>query len=108
MGAGEWDVIGPGAGWPGSQLGSVIAGYLNQRRRVFLDTNPLWWQPCGWHVSEIEELATIETRFHFRQVAPTVFEIRPLDDPTATDQPHLERLRPGNRPEEVKRCFNSG
>src|SRR6266851_6934353 len=36
VGAGEWDVIGPGAGWPGTQLGSVIAGYLHQGRRVFL------------------------------------------------------------------------
>ena len=108
IGAGEWDVIGPGAGWPGSQLGSVITGYLNQGRRVFLDANPLWWQPCGWHVSEIEELTRLQTRFHFRRVAPTVYEIRPNDDPTATDQPHLENLLPGNRPEEVKRCFSSG
>jgi len=108
IGAGEWDVIGPGAGWPGSQLGSVITGYLNQGRRVFLDANPLWWQPCGWHVIEIEELTRIQTRFHFRRVTPTVYEIRPNDDPSATDQPHLENLLPGNRPEEVKRCFSSG
>ena len=108
IGAGEWDVIGPGAGWPGSQLGSVITGYLNQGRRVFLDANPLWWQPCGWHVSEIEELTRIETRFHFRRVTPTVYEVRPNDDPAATDQPHLENLLPANRPEEVKRCFSSG
>jgi Dolichyl-phosphate-mannose-protein mannosyltransferase len=106
IGSGEWDVIGPGAGWPGSQLGSVITGYLNQERRVFLDANPLWWQPCGWHVSEIEELTRL--RFHFRRVAPTVYEIRPHDDPSATDQPHLENLLPENRPEEVKGCFNSG
>jgi hypothetical protein len=106
IGAGEWDVIGPGAGWPGSQLGSVITGYLNQERRVFVDANPLWWQPCGWHVSEIEELTRLQTRFHFRRVAPTVYEIRPNDDPTATDQPHLENLLPANRPEEVKRCFS--
>jgi hypothetical protein len=108
IGAGEWGVIGPGAGWPGSHLGSVITGYLNQGRRVFLDANPLWWQPCGWHVSEIEELTKLQTRFHFRRVAPTVYEIRPNDDPTATDQPYLENLLPANRPEEVKRCFSSG
>ncbi len=108
IGLGEWDVIGPGAGWPGAQLGSVITGYLNQRRRVVLDANPLWWQPCGWHTSEIEELTKIETRFHFRRVAPAVYEIRPNDDPSATDQPHLENLLPANRSEEVKRCFNSG
>jgi hypothetical protein len=108
IGAGEWDVIGPGAGWPGSQLVSVTANYLKQGRRVFLDVDPLWWQPCGWHVREIEELTTLESHFHFRQVAPTVYEIRPLDDPSATDQPHLENLLPANRPEEVKRCFSSG
>ena len=108
LGAGEWDVIGPGAGWPGSQLSSVITGHLNKGRRVFVDANPLWWQPCGWHVTEIEELSRLEMRFHFRRVTPTVYEIRPNDDPTATDQPHLENLLPGNRPEEVKRCFNSG
>jgi hypothetical protein len=108
VGAGEWDVVGPGAGWPGSQLGSVITGYLNQDRRVFLDANPLWWQPCGWHVSEIEELTRLQTRFHFRRVAPTIFEIRPNNDPSATDQPHVETLLPENRPEEVKRCFSSG
>jgi hypothetical protein len=105
IGSGEWDTIGPGAGWPGAQLGSVITGYMNQERRVFLDANPLWWQPCGWHVSELEELTRL--RFHFRRVAPTVYEIRPNDDPSATDQPHLENLLPENRPEEVKRCFNS-
>jgi hypothetical protein len=105
IGSGEWDTIGPGAGWPGSQLGSVITGYLNQERHVFLDANPLWWQPCGWHVSEIKELTRL--RFHFRRVAPTVYEIRPNDDPSATDQPRLENLLPENRPAEVKRCFNS-
>ena len=52
------------------------------------------------------ELAKIEKRFHFRQVAPTVFEIQ--NDPSALDQPHLENLLPESRPEEVKRCFNSG
>jgi 4-amino-4-deoxy-L-arabinose transferase-like glycosyltransferase len=107
VGAGEWDVIGPGSGWPGSQLGSVIAGYLNQGRRVFLDADPRWWQPCSWHVREIVELARIDSRFHFRQVAPTVFEIRAMTDPSATDQPHLEKLLPENRREEVKKCFSA-
>jgi len=41
-------------------------------------------------------------------VAPTVYEVRPWNDPTATDQPHLESLLPDNRPEEVQKCFNSG
>jgi len=108
IGAGEWDTIGIGAGWPQGKLQETIANYLKSGRRVFLDADPRWWQPCSWHVIEIDELAKIDTRFHFRRVAPTVFEIRPLDDPSATDKPHLESLLPENRPEEVKRCFNSG
>jgi hypothetical protein len=108
IGAGEWDAIGVGAGWPQGKLEQTIEYYLKSGRRVFLDTDPRWWQPCAWHLTEIEELAKIEKRFHFRSVAPTVFEVRPLDDPTAVDQPHLENLLPANRPEEVRRCFNSG
>ncbi len=107
IGAGEWDVIGPGAGWPQGKLEKTIADYLHSGRRVFLDADPRWWQPCGWHISEINELVKIERRFHFRQVSPTVFEIL-SDDPTAADQPHLENLLPESRPEVVNRCFNSG
>jgi hypothetical protein len=108
IGAGEWDAIGIGAGWPQGKLEETITNYLKSGRRVFLDADPRWWQPCSWHLSEIDELAKIETRFHFRRVAPTVYEIRPLDDSSVTDHPHLENLLPANRPEEVKRCFNSG
>lgn len=107
IGEGEWAVIGPGSGWPGSQLGSVIENDLKSGRRVFLDADPRWWQPCGWHVREIRDLAGIGTRFHFRQVAPTVFEIRPRDDPSATDQAHLEKLLPENRRDDLKRCFSA-
>jgi hypothetical protein len=89
-------------------LDHTIESYLKSGRRVFLDTDPRWWQPCAWHLTEIEELAKIEKRFHFQRVAPTVFEVRPLDDPSVTDQPHLETLLPANRPEEVQKCFNSG
>jgi Dolichyl-phosphate-mannose-protein mannosyltransferase len=106
IGAGEWDVIGPGAGWPQGRLAKTIADYLKSGRRVFLDADPRWWQPCGWHVNEVDELVKIEPRFHFRKVALTVFEIR--DDPSATDQPHLENLLPENRSEDMKRCFSSG
>jgi len=107
IGAGEWEVIGPGAGWPGSQLGSVIENDLKSGRRVFLDADPRWWQPCGWHVREIRDLAGTESRFHFQRVAPTVFEIRPLDDPSAADQPHLEKLLPENRADEARMCFSA-
>lgn len=108
IGAGEWDTIGAGAGWPQGHLESTVADYLKSGRRVFLDADPLWWQPCGWHVSEIVELVKIETQFHFRQLAPTVYEIRPGEDASATDQPHLENLLPERRPEDLKKCFNPG
>jgi hypothetical protein len=108
IGAGEWEAIGIGAGWPQGKLAETITNYLKSGRHVFLDADSRWWQPCSWHLTEIDELATIEKRFHFHQVAPTVFEVRPLDDPAATDQPHLENLLPANRPEEVKLCFSSG
>jgi hypothetical protein len=108
IGAGEWDAIGIGAGWPQGKLEESITSYLKSGRRVFLDADPRWWQPCSWHVSEIDELAKIETRFHFKQIAPTIYEIRPLQDRSATDQPHLQNLLPENRLEEVKKCFNAG
>ena len=108
IGLGEWDWIGVGAGWPQGQLESKIDEHLKAGRRVFLDTDPRWWLPCSWHVGEIEELARIEPYFRFRQVTPTVFEIRALEDQRAKDQPHLENLLPAKRPEEAKRCFDAG
>ncbi len=108
MGSGEWEVIGPGAGWPQGRLEKTIADYLKSGRRVFLDADPRWWPPCGWHLSEVNELVGIETRFHFRRVSSTNFEIRPNDDPSATDKSHLETLLPVNRPDELKRCVSSG
>jgi hypothetical protein len=108
IGLGEWDWIGVGAGWPAGQLESKIDEHLKAGRRVFLDADPRWWLPCEWHLVEVRELAQIEPHFHFKQVAPTVYEILPLDDQSATDHPHLENLLPESRPEEVKKCFNSG
>jgi hypothetical protein len=108
IGLGEWDWIGVGAGWPQGQLESKIAEHLKAGRRVFLDADPRWWLPCSWHSSEIEELSKIEPHFHFRRIAPTIYEIRPLEDPSATDQPYLESLLPEKRSEEVKKCFDSG
>jgi len=49
----------------------------------------------------------IETRFHFRRVSPTVFEILSPNDPAASDQPHLENLLAQDRRDEVKRCFST-
>jgi len=108
IGLGEWDWIGVGAGWPAGQLESKVDEHLKAGRRVFLDADPRWWLPCEWHLVEVRELAEIEPHFRFKQIAPTVYEIRPLDDPSAIDHPRLENLLPEKRPEEVKKCFNSG
>ena len=108
IGLGDWDWIGVGAGWPQGQLESKIEEHLQAGKRVFLDIDPRWWLPCSWHVSEIEELAKIEPHFHFKQIAPTIYEIRLLEDRSATDQPRLENLLPAKRAEEVRRCFDSG
>jgi hypothetical protein len=108
IGWGEWDHIGVGAGWPAGKLQSKIDEHLRSGRRVFLDADPQWWLPCSWHADEIPELAGIEPHFHFRRIAPTIFEVRPAEDAGATDEPHLKNLLPENRPEEVKKCFNAG
>jgi hypothetical protein len=108
IGAGHWDHIGVGAGWPAGQLQKKIDEHLAAGRRVFLDIDPRWWQPCSWQTIEIRELAAIEPHFHFKKIAPTVFEIRPAEDNSAMDKPNLQSLLPENRREEVKRCFNAG
>ena len=108
IGEGNWEAIGVGAGFPQGLLQSKIEEHLRAGRRVFLDIDPRWWLPCAWRVSEIQELAAIESHFHFKQIAPTIYEIRPLQDQSATDKPELKLLLPENRPEEVKRCFDSG
>jgi hypothetical protein len=105
VGLGDWDVIGTGAGWPGgARLVPLIESYLKEGRRVFLDTDKQLWSPCGWQVEETREIVKLETRFRFRKVSDTVFEIRPVDDATAQDAPHLESLLPENRPAEMKPC----
>ncbi|MGA9996030.1 MAG: hypothetical protein WBP93_11485, partial [Pyrinomonadaceae bacterium] len=104
VGMGEWLAIGTGAGWPGAHLGSTIENYLQQGKRVFLDADPRWWQPCGWQQQEIFELVKIETQFHFRRVAENLYEIRPLNDGAAHDSPNLQSLLPENRPAETKKC----
>lgn len=104
VGMGEWLTIGTGAGWPGSQLQPSIENFLQSGKRVFLDADPRWWQPCGWQQQEIFGLLKIESQFHFRRVAENLYEIRPLNDSTAHDSPDLQRLSPENRPEETKKC----
>jgi len=108
IGAGQWDHIGVGAGWPAGLLQKKIDEHLAAGRRVYLDVDRRWWQPCSWQTIEIRELAAIEPHFHFKRIAPTVFEVRPAEDATATDQPNLQNLLPENRTEEAKRCVNAG
>ena len=105
IGAGDWEAIGIGGGWPSTRLPSVIESYLRQGRRVFIDTDSRWWLPCGWRVSELPELARLESRFHFQRVSETIFEIKDMSDTTARDKPPLQQLLPENRPDDVKRCF---
>lgn len=104
IGAGRWDTIGTGGGWPGAELPSVVETYLKQGRPVFLDADPRWWAACGWQRDEVRELVGLESRFHFRRVSDTVYEIRPLDDTTARDTPNLQSLLPENRPADAKKC----
>lgn len=105
IGAGQWIHIGTGAGFPAGKLQSKIEEHLRAGRKVFIDIDPRWWQPCSWQAGEIRELVAIEPHFRFRQFAPTIYEIRPVEDASATDHPHLEYLLPENRAEEVKKCF---
>jgi hypothetical protein len=84
----------------------VIGNYLNQGRRVFLDADSRWWSPCGWQEEETRALVNLEQRFHFHRIADTLYEIRPLKDLTARDNPQLQQLLPGNRPDQAKRCVN--
>jgi hypothetical protein len=81
-----------------------IESYLKEGRRVFLDADPRLWSPCGWQREETEGIAQLETRFRFRRVSDTIFEIRPVDDDAARDVPHLESLLPENRRAEVEKC----
>jgi hypothetical protein len=104
IGLGRWKTIGTGGGWPGDQLNSVIQNYFNEGRRVFLDSDPRWWLPCGWQREEIPMIVDLEKHFAFRRVTDTIYEIRPLGEASATDKPNLTRLLPENRPADTKKC----
>jgi hypothetical protein len=104
IGAGDWKTIGTGGGWPGENLVPLIADYLQKNRRVFLDTDPRWWLPCGWQRDEIPAIVSLRDHFSFRRVTDTIYEIRPRGEPGTGDSPNLERLLPENRPEDTKKC----
>lgn len=101
---GDWKAIGTGGGWPGERLFSVVDQYLSVGRRVFIDTDPRWWMPCGWQRDEIPTIVKLEEHFSFRRVTETIYELRPKGDVTARDEPDLQRLLPENRPEDTKKC----
>lgn len=102
---GQWIHIGTGAGFPAGKLQQTIEQHLRAGQRVYIDVDPRWWQPCSWQTVELREVVSIEPHFHFRGVAPTIYEIRLPADASAIDRPHLEKLLPENRPEEVTKCF---
>ena len=104
IGAGNWETIGTGGGWPGNNLVPLIENYLKANRRVFLDADPRWWLPCGWQRDEIPAIVGLQERFSFRRVTDTIYEIRPRGEPGATGSPNLERLLAENRPEDTKKC----
>jgi dolichyl-phosphate-mannose-protein mannosyltransferase len=105
IGAGKWETIGTGGGWPGDDnVIPTIENYLKQGRRVFIDSDPRLWSPCSWQRDEIPAIVGLEKRFRFRRVTDTIYEIRPLSDNSAADTPALHRLLPENRPEETIKC----
>jgi hypothetical protein len=105
MGAGAWKTIGTGGGWPGDEnLVPAVEEHLQEGRRVFIDTDPRWWLPCGWQRDEIPAIVNLENHFRFRRVTNSVYEVRPLSDETAGDSADLQKLLPQNRPEDTKKC----
>jgi hypothetical protein len=104
VGAGKWETIGTGGGWPGAGLLSVVENYLQNGRRVFIDTDPRWWLPCGWQREEIPVIVELEQHFRFRRVTETIYELRPPNDTRAKDSPDLKKLLPENSPEDTEKC----
>jgi hypothetical protein len=104
IGSGRWKTIGTGGGWPGDKLIPIIQNHINHRRRVFIDADPRWWIVCGWQRDEIPAIVELENHFSFRHVKDTIYELSWRGDPTAQDDPNLERLLPQNRPEDTRKC----
>jgi hypothetical protein len=93
LGYGQWDVIGTGGGWPGAEgVTHQIEWHLKQGRPVFVDVDPRLWSMDSWHEQETRALINLQTRFRFRHVSETIYEIRPFDDETARDDPNLQIL----------------
>jgi len=92
VGAGEWEVIGTGGGWPYGRLAEVIEDYLRAGRRVFIDVDTRLWFTDSWRGKETHELIEAASRFRFRRFSDTIYEIRPTTDATASDTPDFQRL----------------
>jgi len=107
IGAGRWETIGTGGGWPGDRLFTVIEDHLNKGKRVFIDSDPRWWLPCGWQRDEIPLITNLEQHFRFKRINNEIYELRPLEDKSAQDTPNLKRLLPENRPEDTRKCPSS-
>lgn len=92
VGLGRWDVVGTGGGFPGARLEQTIDEHLRAGRRVFIDTDARLWFNDSWRAQETRTVAALASRFHFRRVSETIYELRPPDDASAQDDPHLETL----------------
>ncbi len=92
VGAGEWEVIGTGGGWPYGRLAEVIDDYLRAGRRVFIDVDTRLWFTDSWRGKETHELIAAAARFRFRRFSDTIYEIRPPTDAMANDTPDFQRL----------------
>jgi hypothetical protein len=92
IGLGHWDVVGTGGGFPGAQLENVITNHLRAGRRVFIDTDARLWFNDAWRGGETRALVALAQHFRFRRTSETIYEIRPVDDATAHDDPDLQRL----------------
>ncbi len=92
IGAGRWDVIGTGGGWPGARLPEVIDEYLRAGRRVFVDADARLWFTDSWRGEETRQLVALQDCFRFRRIADDLYELRPPDDLSALDDPNLRAL----------------
>jgi thiol-disulfide isomerase/thioredoxin len=85
-------------------LFSVIDDYFAEGKRVFIDSDPRWWLPCGWQRDEIPKITELEKHYRFRKVSDMIYEVRPIGDTSAQDSPDLKRLLPKNRPDDTRKC----
>jgi 4-amino-4-deoxy-L-arabinose transferase-like glycosyltransferase len=92
LGAGEWETISTGSGFPNGHLRETIENYLRANRRVFLDADPRLWTTRGWQGAETREVVGLQNQFHFRKISDTIYELRPVEDETAQAAPDLQKL----------------